>query len=138
MVSLEIEKLSHIALNVNEIERSTAFYHNILGLEIIFETTLPDGIGFSSGLITPAGVTIELIQIAGLVVDVPEHTSTLAFSVENLDEAKTALLSNGVEVKNEMEFSGIKMFFVSDPDGHNIEIAQFPNGFSSAAELHGH
>lgn len=138
MAVLEIKKFSHVALNVSEIKRSTVFYRNILGLEVIFETELPDGIGFSSGFVTPAGLTIELIELTGLVVEVPENTTTLAFSVGNLEEAKIALLSSGVEVKNEMEFDGIRMFFVSDPDGHNMEICQFPDGISSAAELHDH
>ncbi|MGI9285196.1 MAG: VOC family protein [Pseudomonadales bacterium] len=138
MALLGIKQFSHVALNVREIKRSTAFYQNILGLQVIFETELPDGIGFSSGVVTPMGLTIELIQLTGLVVEVPENISTLAFSVGNLEEAKTALLSSGVEVKNEMEFDGVRMFFISDPDGHNIEICQFPGGISNAAELHGH
>lgn len=136
MASLKILDLSHIALNVSEIQRSTNFYKNILGLKAIFEDRLPDGIGFSSGFITPSGVTIELIQITGMEIQAKENTTTIALSVESLDSAKAILLSKDIEVKNEMEFSGVKMFFINDPDGHNIEISQFPNGVSSAAEMH--
>lgn len=136
VASLKILDLSHIALNVSEIQRSTNFYKNILGLKAIFEDRLPDGIGFSSGFITPSGVTIELIQITGMEIQAKENTTTIALSVESLDSAKAILLSKDIEVKNEMEFSGVKMFFINDPDGHNIEISQFPNGVSSAAEMH--
>lgn len=136
MASLKILDLSHIALNVSEIQRSTHFYKKILGLKAIFEDRLPDEIGFSSGFITPSGVTIELIQITGMKIQAKENTTTIALSVESLDSAKAILLSKEIEVKNEMEFSGVKMFFINDPDGHNIEISQFPNGVSSAAEMH--
>lgn len=136
MGSIKILNLSHIALNVTNMERSTRFYKNILGLKLIFEEELPDGIGFSSGFITPAGVTIELIQISGMEIEAKEYTSTIAFSVESLDSAKAAISSESIEIKNEMEFSGVKMFFINDPDGHNIEISQFPNGVSCAAKMH--
>lgn len=138
MAALKILDLSHIALNVTDIERSVNFYKDILGLKAIFEDKLPDGIGFSSGFITPAGVTVELIQIAGMDIQAKEYTTTLAFSVQSLEEAKAALSSEDIEVKNEMEFSGVKMFFINDPDGHNIEISQFPNGVSCAAKMHQH
>jgi catechol 2,3-dioxygenase-like lactoylglutathione lyase family enzyme len=136
MASLKILDLSHIALNVTDIERSASFYKNILGLESIFENELPDGIGFNIGFITPAGVTIELIQISGMKIQAKEYTTTIAFSVESLDSAKAALSSDSIEIKNEMEFYGVKMFFINDPDGHNIEISQFPDGVSCSAKMH--
>ncbi len=138
MAKLTLKNLSHIALNVSDIERSSCFYKNVLGLKIIFEINLQNNLGFSTGFITPAGVMIELIQITGMEVKVQENTSTIAFSVDSLEEAKMALQSIDIEIKNEMEFSGVRMFFISDPDGHNVEIAQFPCGIYSAAEMHEH
>jgi len=136
MAVLKIIDFSHVALNVTDIERSTNFYKNIIGLKGIFEDELPDGIGFSSGFITPAGVTVELIQIMGMPIQAKEYTTTLAFSVDSLEQAKASLLMEDIEVKNEMEFSGVKMLFINDPDGHNIEISQFPGGVSCAAKMY--
>jgi hypothetical protein len=99
---------------------------------------LPLGMGFSAGFVTSSGVAMELIQIAGMPVEITGTTSTLAFSVADLAASKEALMASGVAVGGEMDIGGISMFFIKDLDGRNIEIAQFTSGVFSAAEMHGH
>lgn len=136
MALLNLLDMSHVALNVTDIKESAAFYKNILGLESLFEEVLPDGIGYSRGFITPSGVTIELIQITGLDIKAKELTSTIAFSVSDVEAAKETLQNEGVEVLNEMDVMGVKMFFIKDPDGHNVEICELPNNYSQASQIH--
>ena len=98
MAQLNLLDLSHVALNVTNIENSSAFYSDVLGMNALFKDELPGGMGFSSGFVTPSGVMVELIQITGLEIQARELTSTIAFSVSSLEAAKEALHSEGIEI----------------------------------------
>lgn len=140
MSGLSIEKLSHIALNVSDMEKSAAFYREVLGFEQLYTRDL-GRIGYSSGFLTPSGVMVELLQFLDedgvpKKVDASVDTVRLAFSVTDFDEAKAKLGALGFSVENAMEFEGIHMVFINDPDGRAVEITQFPDGRLSAAQMH--
>jgi catechol 2,3-dioxygenase-like lactoylglutathione lyase family enzyme len=143
MAVLDVSAFSHVTLNVTDIEKSNEFYKNVLGLKELFVTELPNGMGFSSGVLTNAGVSIELLQLTGSdgkpnPVSTSSQCTRLVFSVLNFESAKAALSEEGINVSQEMNFEGIKMVFIQDPDGRTIEITQFPNGKTSVAKMHGH
>lgn len=143
MGKLELSVLSHVTLNVTDIEKSMAFYEGFLGLERLFCDELPHGMGYCSGLRTQAGVSIELLQLAGPdghpnTVNTADQCSRLVFSVADFDATKGILAQEGIVEINEMELDGIKMLFIQDPDGRTIEITQFPNNNKTVANMHGY
>ncbi len=136
MALLDLLDVSHVALNVTDINVSTAFYKNVLGLKCLYEKDLPGEMGFSAGFATASGVMIELIQITGLEIDVKDPTSLIAFSVDNIEAAKAACREEGMSVYNELEMMDVKIFFIDDPDGYRIEICELPGGVSRGSQLY--
>jgi catechol 2,3-dioxygenase-like lactoylglutathione lyase family enzyme len=142
MASLDIARFSHVALNVNDLRRSSAFYRDVLGFEQVSETEISDAMGYSAGFLTPAGVVLELLQLNDASgepspVDGSADSVRLAFGVVDIGEAKARLAEAGVTVLHEMESEGIKMVFLQDPDGRTLELDDFPDSANSFAERHG-
>jgi catechol 2,3-dioxygenase-like lactoylglutathione lyase family enzyme len=143
MAALELSAFSHVTQFVTDIEQSMDFYKRVLGLKELFIAELPDDMGFWSGVLTNAGVSIELWQLTGAKgkpspVPTSSQCTRLVFSVLDFETAKFVPAEEGIDVSQEMEFEGTKMVFIQDPYGRTIEIAQFPNGDTSVAKMHGH
>lgn len=140
MSKLAFRQLSHIALNVSDIEASLKFYQNILGFQIVFRQELPAGMGRVAGLHIPDVMAIELIQLAGpdgesKKVDTTEQCTRIVLSVEDIAAAKSTLENSGVKDLSEMELDGIEMLFFPDPDNRSIELCKFPDNTFSLAEF---
>jgi len=140
--SVEIEKFSHVAMQVSDLEASLAFYHGLLGLEKVFERVYDDP--------RPGGrqLRIAACRVGGTVmleftaaVEDPQPVDgrsapVVAFGVADIHDTHARILAAGVEPMmppTEME-PGVFMVFVRDPDGRTIEFVQFPGGALSSAE----
>jgi glyoxylase I family protein len=149
MVQLSVQQLSHIILHVSDMERSLKFYRDILGLEVAFETnskdledipgmTGPEGVGFKAvGCLVSGGVMLELTEGMNKAIrDGADDSYIIALSVSDIEEAHSQILEAGVSpLMPPMEvMPGIKMFFVQDPDGRQIEFVEFPGDANSSAE----
>ncbi len=127
--SAQMEKspiLNHIAVYVFNLKKSTDFYQNIIGLEIIPEP-FHDGrhtwfrIGDHSHL--------HLIQGAAAVTD-HDKNSHLCFSVTSIDSFIMMLNKNNIWFGNfpgqtnmiTTRPDGIKQIYFKDPDGYWIEV----------------
>jgi lactoylglutathione lyase len=119
-------RLNHIAIYVQNLEKSTFFYQDVLGLEQIPEP-------FKDGLHTwftlgPAG-QLHLIQgaKANITRDKNDH---LCFSVASIEEFIANLDKHKIEYTNwpgtakepTVRVDGVKQIYFQDPDGHWIEI----------------
>jgi glyoxylase I family protein len=61
----------------------------------------------------------------------------ISFSVPDLDHSHAAIQAVvGDRAQQPFEVEGVRMFFVTDPDGTVIEFVQFPDGARTPAELH--
>jgi lactoylglutathione lyase len=122
----QVLALNHIAVHVVNLEKSTAFYENVLQLQKIPEP-------FKDGLHTwftlgPAG-QLHLIQGAGKATahNKNEH---LCFSVKSIDDFIANLAKHKIEYTNwpgtakapTVRVDGVKQIYFQDPDGHWIEI----------------
>jgi lactoylglutathione lyase len=139
---IQVEKFSHIAMQVSNLEESIAFYRDLLGLEMVMETKpedFPEGGPkvHVVGCLVGGNVVIEFGE--GLGPPGPVETKgapVLALSVADIHATHEALLEAGVEPTmppTEM-MPGLFMIFIKDPDGRTIEFAQFPDGALSSAE----
>jgi glyoxylase I family protein len=148
---LPLQAFSHVCIGVSDIDASLAFYQNLLGFEVVFDVEL-EGASLETvtgtsgakgrmigGLI--AGVMVELLGLG----DVPAGASgphlgytNMSFSVRDLDAAYQQAIGLGHRpAQAPVDIGGVRMFFVTDPDGTPIEIIEYPNGERDSAELWG-
>jgi glyoxylase I family protein len=119
----------HSAISVSDIKRSLEFY-KLLDFEKVGEWKDPNGT-FIVTNVQNGGVLLELFCYSSPQA-LPERSETLGvkhlgLSVESIEEAKSDLEGKGLEILHEginEERSGINYFFVKDPDGILIEIAE--------------
>ena len=118
--------INHIALNVVDLEKSTAFYKNILNLPILPEP-------FHDGLHTWFSIggygQLHLIQRASETIEHDKNTH-LCFSVKSMDAFMATLNQYEVDRINwvgdskepTVRVDGVKQIYFQDPDGYWIEV----------------
>jgi catechol 2,3-dioxygenase-like lactoylglutathione lyase family enzyme len=126
-----IDGLLETALYVADLDRATAFYEQILGLRVMLRS--PRLVALDAGrqgvlLLFLAGATsADLVEAGGTI---PGHEGTgrlhmaFAIPVEDLDAWRARLAASGVALTGEMAWArGGTSLYVTDPDGHVIELA---------------
>jgi catechol 2,3-dioxygenase-like lactoylglutathione lyase family enzyme len=137
-------QFSHVVIAVSDMDRALAFYRDVLDMDVVFDQELA-GEPFSGraigGLV--GGTSIELLRLPGQRADdsptayKPVGLQVISFSVPDLDHAhQTIRAAVGDRAQDPFEIEGVRMFFVTDPDGTVIEFVQFPDGARNPAELH--
>jgi lactoylglutathione lyase len=119
-------RLNHIAIYVFNLEKSTAFYQNVLGFKQIPE---PFHDGRHTWFSLAPGGQLHLIQGAtgGTPHDKNDH---LCFSVPSVEAFIANLDKHRIEYTNwpgtakapTVRVDGVKQIYFQDPDGHWIEI----------------
>ena len=118
--------LNHIAVHVVNLEKSTAFYENVLQLQKIPEP-------FHDGLHTwfTLGTAGQLHLIQGAEKATAHNKNEhLCFSVKSIDDFIANLAKHKIEYTNwpgtakapTVRVDGVKQIYFQDPDGHWIEI----------------
>jgi len=122
-----VTKLLHTRYRVTDLEKTTAFYRDVLGLEEVRRSTSGRG---SQLVFFKAPQSEELIEIckydgSGPVVVGPDLTH-LAFSVDDVEAfAKhSAALGYPLSDGPHKTSTGSVIAFVDAPDGYEIELIQ--------------
>jgi catechol 2,3-dioxygenase-like lactoylglutathione lyase family enzyme len=123
---LRTEGLDHVAITVSDLERSVAFYTDVLGLESRYgELHVPMFMlaGGSGLALFPAESFPGSGDAAG-VHDV--RVMHVAFRVdrEQFDRATAQLPAAGVEPRFE-DHGNVHSLYFEDPDGHKLELATY-------------
>jgi lactoylglutathione lyase len=124
--------LSHIALNVSDVERSVRFYQDVFGLEVLTDYEGPMGKhphGRQIILSTPgSNDVIALAQVPGVPIG-PSGLNHFGFNLvsdHDLDDAIRQVEQAGGKLINRetYEADGIVEHhaYVSDPDGYVLEL----------------
>lgn len=118
--------IDHIAVYVVDLDKSTNFYENIIGLEKIPEP-FKDGkhTWFSLGL----NVQLHLIKGASGLNE-PDKNSHLSLSVPSVSNFIKVLDENKISYENWLgekqavtnRVDGVKQIYLTDPDGNWLEI----------------
>ena len=128
-VKLNVKTIDHVTIVVKDLEKSRAFYEDILGMQPV---TRP-GFGFP-GLWFEAGLRqIHLVLEsseagpAGLPAFRGTHPSRglhFAFEVQSCDQAAELLNALNVPIVDgpKSRPDGARQLYVHDPDGHLVEI----------------
>lgn len=112
----------HIAVEVQDIERSRSFYQDYLGLELESQIEL---MGERIAFLTLGNFRIELIQMQER-----EHavsgTNHLCFEVKNIEQMLTRLKRDGYQITEGPYFlaNGWKTFFSAGPDAELLEFLE--------------
>ena len=124
--------LSHINLNVSDIERSARFYQEVFGLELLVDYAGPMGphpYGRQMIFSTPGcDDLIALSQVEGVLVGTGgmNHWGLNLACEDDVDAAVALVVAAGGQLikREEYEFAGMRepQAYVSDPDGYVIEL----------------
>jgi catechol 2,3-dioxygenase-like lactoylglutathione lyase family enzyme len=129
---LRIAGLHHITLLVADVERSLAFYRNVLGMRLVKQTVNDDDRNARHLIFGDAegrpGTLITCLEYPDLDEGTVGRGSThhFALAVESEEELaawRDYLGSRGVAATEVMDRSDFKSIYVRDPDGHIVEIA---------------
>lgn len=152
-------RVEAVGMTVEDIERSIAFYRNVLGFTLVAETgrSGPE-LERLTGVPRPRArearlrlgdewlVLTEFVEPRGLPFP-PDTRSNdhwfqhVAIVVRDMDEAYEALCRHGVEHAStapqrlpewNLAAAGIRAFYFRDPDGHYLEVIEFPVGKGQA------
>ena len=120
-------------LIVQDIERATAFYRDVLGFAV--KQTVPDSAPFVFVWLERDGVPVFLNDPKAVAHDFPDATSrpsggtaTLFFVVTDVDALHAQVAPHArVVMPLKTQFYGMREFAVEDPDGHLITFAERVN-----------
>lgn len=110
-----IVDLHHVAINVTDLDRSIAFYTDVLGFAVLPR----EGIAVP-GAWLDVGSGRQIHLVGGTVPDdVGQH---VAFVVDDLDNTVAELTAAGLTVKGPVVIGPRRQAFLFDPDGNRLEI----------------
>lgn len=156
MSALAFRDFSHITVRVSDMARALAFYRDGLGLRQLFDVRL-DGPGLDAvtetkgargrmiGFVVPGAgkVSIELICFEHPPLERPPAGrftgwGNISLSVADIDAAHAECVARGLApLGPPVEVGGVRMFFLTDPDGARVEIIEFSNGHTTSAAWNG-
>lgn len=122
-----VKRLLHTRYRVSDLERTIAFYRDVLGLEITRRHKSPRGSELVFFKAPGSEEEIEICKFDGSgPVNVGTDITHLAFEVDNLEKfaahaaAKGCALSDGPTPTG----SGSVIAFIDAPEGYEIELIQ--------------
>ncbi|MGH9101040.1 MAG: VOC family protein [Acidimicrobiales bacterium] len=130
---INIEQTGHLALVVGDVEKSKAFYHDILGLAIREED--PDHGGTFLG-VGRYGHNVDLFPVSAVSSDQLaelngqrlHHLALRVATEEDLHEAYRSLKEAGVPIEATKAHESQHSIYLKDPDGNRVEIYwEFPD-----------
>jgi catechol 2,3-dioxygenase-like lactoylglutathione lyase family enzyme len=142
--------LDHISVTVSDMERSLAFYRDLLGLKEVERHRL-EGETISN-MAGKSGVVMEVVRLAapdtpGILLDLQRYLAPagkvsdarlgdvghahFCFGVPNLNQAYRELSAKGVEfvskpVQFDLGWGILDVVFLKDPDGFVLELVSVP------------
>jgi catechol 2,3-dioxygenase-like lactoylglutathione lyase family enzyme len=132
-------------MTVTDLDRSVAFYTDVLGFQIRFEARGKDwgrvGLGVGSMMLElfsphPTGPAQEPVD---MLYPAPYGRPKIALTVADVDAAYDELVKRSVPVIGPVSSTGVsRLFFVLDPDGTLIQLHQFDGGQERVMDLFGH
>jgi catechol-2,3-dioxygenase len=129
---IKLQRIGHILINVRDVERSKAFYTNVLGFKVLEQDPAHGGLFLSLG---DYGNTLDIFPSSnpdaypqpkpgvgsrdGLGV---KHMAFAVATEAELAEAYFALQDAGVPIHNAIDHTSQKSIYFYDPDDNLLEI----------------
>lgn len=123
-MEIKIKGFNHYAIAVADIDKSVAFYHDILGLDILSRPNFD----FKGAWIDCSnGIEIHLIEHDKKInPDSGSRKLHFAFGVDDLFSTKEYLINKGVQIIKDIKArpDGVLQMFIQDPDGYYVELTE--------------
>lgn len=117
-----IEGLRHVALYVDDVERSVAFYCEVFGMELEWQPDPENAYltGGSDNLAIHKGAVSKKVNL--------DHIGFLVPTMDAVDEWETRIRALGHEpfAPAKTHRDGARSFYLPDPDGHVIQVLYHP------------
>lgn len=126
-MQFEIAKIDHVSVLITDVDRSRAFYRDVLGMH---EINRPRTFDFVALWFDLGDQHIHL-----LLKDKPDTISPRHFAlrVKDVAAARRYFKDLGIATQETTLIHGADRFFIHDPDGNRIEIIQWLRPYDSAA-----
>jgi glyoxylase I family protein len=138
---MQLRGLHHITAICSDLERTIAFYRDLLGLAIVHDGPSDDDprsrhVWFGA-LEGAPGTLVSFMQYPDLPKAVvgtgsTHHFALIVDSAEEQEAWRDYLREHGVECTDVYDRGAFRSIYVRDPDGHIVEIATRGPGFSDA------
>jgi catechol-2,3-dioxygenase len=123
---MEVKELGHLVLYVHDVERSAAFYRDVLGWRQISPEGLPVA-AFSGGR---THHELLLIEVGADAADLPRgrHVGLYHFGLkvgdtdDDLRKALATVQAAGVRIAGAADHTVTHSLYIFDPDGNEIEL----------------
>ena len=121
-MSIQLQKLDYIIVSVSHMQRSTAFYQDLLGLSLKFSS--PGWTEFLTASTTIALHPARNAPVLSSQEQSPAGQAQLGFQVDDLDAIYNALQLQGARfsVTPQQQAEGGKLAVAHDPDGLGITL----------------
>ena len=134
---MRLTGLHHLTGICRDLDRTTAFYRDLLGLELVREATSDDDpdarhFWFSAG----DGTLVSFLEYPSLEAGVVgagsiQHFAFAVDSREEHDAWRDYLRSRGADATDVFERGGFRSIYLRDPDGNIVELATRPDTAAS-------
>ena len=111
--------IHHVSILVSDMERSVAWYRDRLGLR---EIPRPSNFATPVRWFELGEEQLHLIPAPEPDSESPRH---FAIHVDDCDAAREVMAQRSIPVRETVPIAGARRFFISDPDGNNIEVIQW-------------
>lgn len=128
-----MKRILHTMLRVTDLQRSIAFYSQLLGMKILRTLDQPDErysltfLGFDD---EPKTCVLELTYNYGVSkYEIGTAYGHIAIGVEDINKTYKKILDKGGEfslLPTRLKGSNETIAFLSDPDGYQIELVERP------------
>ena len=118
-------RLELVPLAVSDVDRAKSFYVDQVGFHADHDVAPMDGMRVVQ--LTPPGSACSVLIGTGmgdLTDRTPGQSRGVHLVVENLETARAALLSRGVDISPVQDMGGILYAYFSDPDGNSWALQQ--------------
>lgn len=127
-------RILHTMLRVGDLDKSIAFYSDVLGMKLLRRSDYPEGkftLAFVGYQDETAGAVLELTYNWGVSsYDMGNAYGHIAIEVEDAYKACELVKQRGGKVVREagpMQHGTTVLAFIEDPDGYKIEFIQRKN-----------
>jgi glyoxylase I family protein len=134
---MRLTGLHHLTAIVRDLDRTTAFYRDVLGLSLVRQGSSdddPDARHFWFAVGEPsAGHLISFLEYPSMPPATTgtgsvQHFALVVESAEEQEAWRDYLRSRGVQCTDVFDRGGFRSIYVRDPDDHIVEIATRERG----------
>lgn len=115
-------RLELIPLPSADVDRSKDFYVDQLGFTL--DHDVQPGNGMRVVQLTPPGSACSIVVGVGISDPAAPRVLNLHLVVDDVEEARSRLVSKDVDVSEVNDMGGVKYAFFSDPDGNSWALQQ--------------